>query len=226
MHPHGQAPQFGKQQGEQKPTWGYPQCLESRAALHGHSGALQAQREKPQAGHRSWQLCRRVRMLKGLRQSLVMSPLDAEMDSITLVTPVLQSTPRAASNTSHTRARSPGWFGLGGPSTSSPLHPEQPRTPAQTPWQGLGMALGAWAVTLGKDRAQGQSSGEAELHLCRNTQLHFHPPCQPGAAEPPGKVQTTLPRFVLFTFSISIRMIQRLTAQQRFREPLRAGTWS
>lgn len=128
---------------------------------------------------------------------------------------------QATPNTSHTRARSPGRFGLEGPWTS-----EEPGPPAQSPWQGLGMALAGLAGTLGKDRAQGQSSGEAELHLCRNTQLHFHPHCQPGAAEPPGKVQTTLPRFVLFTFSIPIRMIQRLTAQQRFREPLRAGTWS
>lgn len=133
------------------------------------------------------------------------------------LTPSLLSRPSSNPSPEHTRQHQNlsqtgkesqsglGWKDLGDHPTAawftSPGHQHEIR-------QELGLAPGPFgAVTPGKDRAQGTRK-EAELHLCRNTRPRFHPHCQPGAAEPPAKVQTTLPRFELLTISfISIRMI-------------------
>lgn len=94
------------------------------------------------------------------------------------------------------------------------------------PWQELGVALGP----LDGDTGEGQSSGheeEAELHLCRTLSSTSTLPASLGLLNLQEKCKPHFPGLCsspLFPFHQDDS--QRLTAQQRFKEPLRAGTWS
>lgn len=85
---------------------------------------------------------------------------------------------QATSNTFHRRAKNPRmvWKDL----RDDPIPPcfTSPE-PQKRIWQEPGMALWPFDSDTGKDRAQG-TSRNTELHLCRNTWLHFIPTASLG----------------------------------------------